>query len=351
MIVDKVSISEAVALAVAVPSTTYRFTGSPGVGKTIATAAMLRDAGYATTVVPCQNIPIEDMAALPVVDKKTCTTTFAPNKMWAPIAGKQAFVLDELPKAPEDVFNAFNALLYGAPKSFMTYEYSPDTLVIVTGNSAVFNAGDNIRPHHVNRMVNLEIADPTPAEALATMTLLGFDARIVEWAQAVPAALVSFDPAMQKDKAKGADLQTYFGFLERDPARPFCSMRSLETASRLLSNAAVPVHVLRAALAGAIGPVAASSLAAYLAKYGEFVPAEDILTRPATALVPRSMFDQRLAAASALAVLNKTNYTAVLEYVDRLHPDIKANVFAPRLMHKPKELHFVSAIAKLMASI
>ena len=373
-----VSIKTAIAIAAACPGLAYSFVGAPGCGKTFATKAEFESApktfatkaefefapktfatkaelearGYHVMLFSCQNIPIEDLAQLPIVDTKTGTATFAANAKWKPMPSGNVIILDELMKAPEDVFNAFNSLLYGKPRTFMGYEYPEDTIVIVTGNSAVFGAGDNLRPHHTNRMVNLTISDPTTDEALIVMTRLGFDARIIEWVQAVPRALVSYDPAMQSAKVRADRLQTYFGYSESAPNAPFCSMRSLDQASVLLkASDRLPAGGLHPALIGTIGVNAALSLVSFADGIAEFVTPAEIEKTPDTARVPKSPFDQRLAATTAAAIINTKNYAAVLRYVDRLHVDIRDNVFTPRLVHADGALRVVPAIAKRMAAV
>jgi hypothetical protein len=351
LISNAISIKEAVAMVMACPELTYCFEGSPGVGKTYAPVAIMGQAGYHVRLKNCQNMLMEDTGAWPIVDPVTKTTTLAPLAEWAPRPGKEVWILDELPKAREEVFNAFNPMLYGKPRSFMGFEYPEDTGVIITCNSAVFNAGDNIRPHHINRMVRINIADPARDEALATMTMLGFDARIIEWVQATPRALTSYDPAMQSTKAKSDALQTYFGFLEASPMSSFCSMRSLEAASKLFKKShLVSPDTFRANLVGTVGVNAALSMLMFAGGIAEFVSPDDIISHPLEAKVPKSPFDQRMAGTTAAAIINKSNYTAVLQYVDRLHKDVADNIFAARLVHKDGAIRVIPAIAKRMAA-
>jgi hypothetical protein len=307
-----ISLKSAIAATLAAPQCTFYYQGPPGVGKTYGAAAELRAAGYDVKIVSCQNLPIEDTAQLPKIDGDSYK--FLSNKMWEP-KPKQAFILDELPKAPEDVFNAFNGFLYGKPRTFMGYYYPEDTIVIVTGNHSQFRAGDKFKPHHVNRVVCLDIAEPVLDEARRVMLNLGYDSRIISWVDNVPSALNSYDPSVQAKPEN--EISHYFGFLERNPKSPYCSMRSLETASRLISR--LPTgEALASCLEGTIGKRASMSLFQFLRELGEFVPLAEILKDPTNTRVPKKVFDQRLAALTCASALDKTTWSAVSKYVPRL---------------------------------
>lgn len=327
----KTTLDTAISMALACSSVTYHFSGSPGVGKTFKTAARFREQGYKPIIIACQNLPIEDTGMLPVRMEDN-TVRFMPNEIWRPEPGvKIAIILDELGKAPEDVFNAFNSLLFGKPRTMQGFEYPADTLVIVTSNPSVFGAGDNIKPHHINRMVNLSIADPTADEAKKDMLDLGFDARVINWVMNTPQALVSFDEELQS-KPDG-ELTHYFGYLERRPKQPFCSMRSIDIASDLVKSG-LSGEALRAALNGCLGALAAYSLTTYLAETGVMVPAADMLASPETALVPPLLFDQRTAGLTAAAVLTKSNWKQLFKYAKRLTPDVYRSVFLDSVMRR-----------------
>lgn len=321
----QITLDRALAAITAVPSIAYSLSGSPGVGKTFKTASRLRAAGYKVDVIACQNMIAEDMAMLPRVNKNG-TVSFLPNEMWAPVVGeKRAFILDELFKAHEDVVNSFLGLLFGKPHTMQGFTYPEDTVVVTTSNPTVFGAGDTLRPHHINRMVNFEISDPSTAEAKKDMIDLGFDARVIAWAEQEPAALCSYSQEQQKKPE--SELSHYFGYLERHPKQSFCSMRSMEIASRLMASTILPTETLRTALEGCIGANAAYSLSTYVAGNAVLVSVHDMIETPDTALVPDLLFDQRIAALTAAASLTRTNWKPLFQYAKRLHPDVYRSVF------------------------
>jgi len=312
---SKLSIEQSAQAILACPAVTFSLEGPPGVGKTHGISAHLREAGYTVHIMPCQNIPAEDTAALPVV-KKNGTVDFATPEMWHP-APKTAFILDELWKAPDDILNAFLPMVHGFPRTYMHHEYPEDTIVVVTGNAAEFRVGDKFKPHMGNRVVSIEVDDPTLAEATQVMLDRGVDARIIEWVRVNPQALKSFDP--QAQTRPETELMNYYGYDQRHPKRKFCSMRSLELASNVIKS--VPEGVRQSCLQGAIGQKAASNLEHFLRESAEFIPLADMVD--GTAKVPKQLFDRRLAAITAASGLDESNWKQLLKYAERLGSELK----------------------------
>lgn len=297
----------------ACPAVTYLLLGAPGVGKTTATINEALKRGKHVIRTDCQNIPSEDLARLPVLNKSKTAMTFAIPEMWTP-RPNTVIVLDELLKAPEDVVNAFLPLLHG--KQLFGQQWPADTIVVVTSNSAEFRVGDKLQPHVLNRMVRLEIADPTASEAEALMLNLGFDARIIKWTQQVPTSLVSYCAATAAKSESELDL--YFGYNPRQPREPFCSLRSLHTASQLLQAGITDSDTL----SGAIGKKAAHSLALYCKEIRSFVQPAHILD--GSAKVPDNLFDCRMACITAVAIMDSSNWETVLNYIERLPAEIQS---------------------------
>lgn len=332
----KISIQDAVQLSMATPLVTYHYEGSPGVGKTYAPYEILTRAGYDVEIVNAQNMLIEDMSRLPTINDDK-TVSFLCADTWRP-RPKRAFIIDELFKAPEDVVNAFLPLAYGSPRTLMGNTYDDDTIVIITSNSAEFRVGDKFRPHMGNRICTLQIADPSVGEATTVMLNRGIDARIIRWVENCPQALVSYDPAA-KTKAD-TELSNYFGYDERHPRQKFVSMRALENVSHIIKT--VPSDFLRIAVAGLIGDKAATSLTHFLLELGEFVPLEHMVKDPENCRVPDKIFDQRIAALTAASGLDKTNWKALLQYANRLNPELK-HVFLCSAARKTVSAELISS--------
>ena len=297
----------------ACPATTFLLLGAPGVGKTTAAINEALKRGKHVIRVDAQNIPSEDLARLPVLNKSKTAMTFAIPEMWTP-RPNTVIVLDELLKAHDDVVNSFLPLLHG--KQLFGQQWPEDTIVVVTSNSAEFRIGDKLQPHVLNRMVRLEIADPTASEAESLMLDLGFDARIIKWTQQVPTSLVSYCAATASKPESENDF--YFGYNPRQPREPFCSLRSLHTASQLLQAGITDSETL----SGAIGKKAAASLALYCKEIRSFVQPAHILD--GSAEVPGNLFDERLAACTAVAIMTPDNWGVCLNYIERLHPEVQS---------------------------
>jgi hypothetical protein len=324
------NLNTAVAKAFATPAVTFAFIGAPGSGKTSAPLAYARELGKHIVEVSCANLPSEDLAQLPVLSDNKHTMHFAIPDKWLP-RHNTVILLDELFKASDDTVNAFLPLVHG--KTLFGQKWPDETIVIVTGNSADFKVGDKLQPHSLNRMVVLNIDDWTPSAALDLMLKLKFDARITNWCEKAPQSLTSYDPkAILKPES---ELDHYWGYDPRFPRRPFCSLRSLHTASHLLSGDNTDTETL----SGAIGPKAAASLSMFLRDIGIFINPQAILD--GTATVPDGLFDQRNAATTAATILDAANWQQVLTYLKRLQPE--AQLVAYRLIsRKPtKEMTMV----------
>jgi hypothetical protein len=110
-------------------------------------------------------------------------------------------------------------------------------------------------------------------------------------------------------------------------------MRSLEIASSLLK--ALPDTPARGiALQGTIGTLAAASLSMYCREIGVYVDPRDMMNNPTEALVPGSVFDQRMAALGAASALTADNWASMATYAKRLHPDVYKGVFGPAVARK-----------------
>ena len=297
----------------ACPAVTYLLLGAPGVGKTTATINEALKRGKHVIRVDAQNIPSEDLARLPVLNKSKTAMTFAIPEMWTP-RPNTVIVLDELLKAPDDTVNAFLPLLYG--KQLFGQQWPADTIVVVTSNIAEFRIGDKLQPHVLNRVIKLEISDPTPSEAEQLMLDLGFDARIIRWTQQVPTSLVSYCATTAAKPESENDF--YFGYNPRSPREPFCSLRSLHTASQLLQAGITDSDTL----SGAIGKKAAHSLSLYCREIRYFVQPAHILD--GSAKVPDNLFDARMACITAVAIMDSSNWETVLNYIERLPAEIQS---------------------------
>lgn len=309
-------LNTAVSKIFSTPAVTFSLIGPPGSGKTSAPIAHAKALGMNVIRVDCANLPAEDLAQLPVLSDNKQTMHFAIPDKWVP-KPNTFIILDELFKASDDTINAFLPLVHG--KMLFGQKWPDETVVCVTANSAEFKVGDKLQPHSLNRLVALHIDDWSPAEALSLMLDLGFDARVIGWAEKVPSALVSYDAEAANKPESESDF--YFGYSPKYPRRPFCSMRSLETASRLLQAGNTDSETL----AGAIGKKAAASLSLFTREAQTFIDPKHILD--GTAKAPTHLFDQRQAATTAVAILDNKSWKACLEFIQKLQPEAQLVAF------------------------
>jgi hypothetical protein len=311
------------------PSLCYFLEGSPGSGKTYGTYAELKELGYNPIIVSCQNIPVEDTVRLPMADpSKPGTVVYSTPEVWKPVP-KMAFILDELFKAPSEVVNAFLPLMWG--REFMGYMYISDTPVIVTGNTQSLRLGDLRKPHHINRMTTIRVSEPNQEEAARIMVQIGVDGRIVDWARRNPQSLVSYDESVQAKPQ--SELAEYWGLDTRNPLAPFCSMRSLEQAGRLVAALSDDPVSLRVMLSGTIGDKAAASYIKYAAKLEDYVSALEVINNPEKVRIPDSPFAQRATSIGLASAANEETIAPIMIYINRCHDEIK-KIFARGISRK-----------------
>jgi len=78
-------------------------------------------------------------------------------------------------------------------------------------------------------------------------------------------------------------------------------------------------------LAGAIGRKAAHSLSLYCREIRSFVKPADILA--GTAQAPDNLFDARMAAITAVSIMDLDNWGVVLDYIEKLPAEVQAVAF------------------------
>lgn len=296
----------------ACPDVTFMLIGAPGSGKTSAPIHHAHQMGKHVIRVNAQNMPAEDLARLPVLSDDKQTMQFAFPELFKPRANTM-ILLDELLKANEEVINAFLPLIHG--KELFDVKWPDDLIVVITANSAEFKVGDRLQPHVLNRVVPLYIEDHSSDSALALMLDRGYDARITGWVEKTPSALVSYDPDLAQKP--DTEVEFYFGYSPKHPRRPFCSVRSLETASKLLKAGITDSE----SLAGAIGAKAAKHLAAFCTDASVWIDPKSILD--GTAEAPANMFDQRQAAITAVALMDKGTWQPCLDFIKKLSPEVQ----------------------------
>jgi hypothetical protein len=316
----KISLKNALNLVKSSPRTTFHLEGNPGCGKTQSLLHTFKQTHH-TIFVSAPNVPAEDLAQLPTIINGE--TKFAPNSFWKPHETlPTAIIIDELTKAEPDTLNALLPVLHGNPRTMHGYSYGSELIVVSTGNPALFRASDRMPTHVRNRMTNLDIADPSTEEAVEVMLNCQYDPRIIGFVKQTPAALTSYDPMVQSKP--DSELTHYFGYRTSMPDAPFCSMRSLQTASNLLQDCgSAPVEALEAALAGSIGQRAASALSLFAREIGEYIVPSAMVKDPKSCKIPANIFDQRMAALGAASYLTPENAVELITYVKRMHPDIQ----------------------------
>ena len=184
--------------------------------------------------------------------------------------------------------------------------------VFSTTNYASDGVGDILPAHSMDRLMLIEVRNPTSGEWCAWASEKGLDSRLI--------AAAAMNARFFESYKDGDHTQDNpYIFHPRKNARTFLTMRSLAKCSPVfaLSNR-VGEKVTRAALTGLVGAAAAEKLASILAVQGDATKPDDIFSNPGSAAVPRSIAALYLTMFNALEkVKTQEDITALTDFMQR----------------------------------
>lgn len=286
------------------PLRTVVVRGQPGVGKSsILSILEERFPDYQRAYVDCANLDLGDIA-MPVVDRESMTTSYAPNSIFGVSQGSTRpvlMMLDEISKAGAAVLNMLLPVLL--ERRLGSLPLPAGSIVFATGNLDSDKVGDKFPAHAMNRVVNVDMRNPTADEWLAWAAEANVHPAVQQFARTTPEAFERYDTEESSDERRG-----YIFDPSRGMTRVFCSPRSLHAASDVLhalgDNA--PLDVVGPVLDGTVGQAAARKIES-LILLGQTLPSlQQILNNPT---------DIRLPGDSGAAFL------AAVQYVGQVQPD------------------------------
>jgi hypothetical protein len=348
----KATLSQAATLIRNVGTTnTVILRGQPGVGKSAilkSLAAELPD--YLPCYIDCANLDLGDLG-MPVIDRETMVTNYAPNARFGVGKGQNRpvlMMLDEVGKASRPVLNMLLPVIL--EHRIGDVELPTGSIVFATTNLDTDGVGDNIPAHAYNRMTEIVIANPTCDEWLQWAADNDVAPEMMAFAKQNPEVFQCYTDLNKNDK------NPYIFNPLTGNTRTFCSPRSMEKGSNIIKARGVLGDAFLPALAGTMGESAAQLLVA-LTNLADSLPLyENIVNDPHKTKVPK---DDAVGAMFILAFMLANRVTAddldaVMVYAERI-PSFEAySLFVSSLAGNKskvgmacKNRRFTTAAAKL----
>ena len=286
--------------------------GAPGVGKSsILTTLANQMPDYHVSYIDVANLDLGDLA-MPVVDRETMTTSYAPNARFGIGRGQNKpvlLMLDELGKASRPVMNMLLPVIL--EKRLGDVKLPAGSIVFATTNLDTDGVGDNVPAHAYNRMTVLRVANPTADEWLAWAANNCIAPEIMAFAKQFPQV---FDCYADLD---ADDTNPYIFNPRRSQTKSFCSPRSLEKASNLVKDRARLGDALLPALAGTIGESAARDMEALIHLADQIPSFEAVCKNPEKTKLPDGVGAVFLMAFMLAGRVREDTLDAVMTYVNR----------------------------------
>lgn len=277
-----ITLKQAAALIEAVGTTnTIMLRGQPGVGKSsILKTLSQRMPDYLPCYIDVANLDLGDLG-MPVIDRETMVTNYAPNARFGVAKGQTKpvlLMLDELGKASKPVMNMLLPVILEHRLGDVTLPVG--SIVFATSNLDTDGVGDNVPAHAMNRMTEVVALNPTADEWLAWAGENDISPEISAFAKDYPQVFT-----MYADLAKGETNPYIFNPLNGQ-TRQYVSPRSLEKASNIIKQRDMLGDALLPALAGTVGESAARDIEAMVHMLDRLPRFERIAADPLTAMLP-----------------------------------------------------------------
>lgn len=309
----QVTLNQAATLVRTIGTTnTLLLRGAPGVGKSSILKQIARELpDYLPCYVDVANLDLGDLG-MPVIDRESMTTAYAPNTRFGIGKGQTRpvlLMLDELGKASRPVLNMLLPVIL--EHRLGDVELPRGSIVFGTTNLDTDGVGDNIPAHAFNRMTVMDVANPTADEWLGWAIQNSIAPEVMAFAREYPQVFERYDLIDPKEK------NPYIFSPLTGNTKAFCSPRSLEKASNIVARREQLGDALLPALAGTVGESAARDLEANVMLADSMPRFTDIIAKPETCALPRSVGAYFLMAFSLAARATEDNIEAVMTYSNR----------------------------------
>jgi hypothetical protein len=286
--------------------------GAPGVGKSsILKTLSQRMPDYMPCYIDVANLDLGDLA-MPVIDRDSMTTSYAPNARFGIAKGQNKpvlLMLDELGKASRPVLNMLLPVIL--EHRLGDVNLPPGSIVFGTTNLDTDGVGDNIPAHAYNRMTVVNVSNPTTDEWLHWASVNDVAPEVMAFAKQYPQV---FDSYTDLDDG---DNNPYIFNPRAGQIKAFCSPRSLEKSSNLIKQRHTLGDALIPALAGTVGESAARDMEALVHLADQITPFDVVVADPSKSKLPDGAGAYFLMAFMLAGRVQEDNLDPVMEYVGR----------------------------------
>ena len=315
---------------------TFMLRGAPGQGKSSilkALAKLMPD--YHVAYVDCANLDLGDLA-MPVVDRETMTTHYAPSARFGVARGQHKpvlLMLDELTKAPKPVFNML--LPVCLEHRIGDVPLPVGSKVFATGNLDTDGVGDTMSAIAYNRMTVCDYANITAEEFIAWGVDNDIDPTILKFAHDEPELFERYDALTNPRNPYVFNPLT-------GNTKTFWSPRSAEKASHIVKHRHLLGDALLPALVGTIGEPAARLLEAAIALDDQLTPLAAIERDPDGAKLPSGVAAYFMMAFRLVSRSTEDNLPAICKYIRRWESFEAVHLFVVRMCASPSKLKFIT---------
>jgi hypothetical protein len=315
---------------------TFMLRGAPGQGKSsLLKALSQRMPDFYPCYVDCANLDLGDLA-MPVVDRETMTTHYAPSARFGVARGQNRpvlLMLDELTKAAKPVMNMLLPVIL--ERRIGDVKLPVGSIVFATGNLDTDGVGDSLSAIAYNRMTVCDWANITSDEFLAWAVDNDIDPTIMKFANDNPEVFERYD-ALTNPKNPHV-----FNPLTGN-TKTFVSPRSLEKSSHIVKHRHILGDAMLPALIGTIGEPAARLLEAAIALDDQLTPLPVIERDPLNAPLPKDVSGYFMMAFRLVARSTETNLAALCKYTERWQSFEAQHLFTVRMCASPSKLKFLT---------
>ena len=309
-----VTLSQAATLIRNVGSTnTILLRGQPGIGKSSILQTLERELpDYQICYIDVANLDLGDLG-MPVIDKDTMVTHYAPNARFGVGKGQTrpvVLMLDELGKASRPVLNMLLPVIL--ENRIGDVPLPTGSIVFGTTNLDTDGVGDNIPAHAFNRMTVVTVANPTADEWIDWASGHDVAPEVMAFAKQYPQVFDCYADLDKKEK------NPYIFNPMTGNVRAFCSPRSLVKASNIVKQRSVLGNALIPALSGTVGEAAARDMEALVNLADQLPLFEHIVKAPTKTKVPDSVGALFILSFMLAGRVDAANLDPVMDYAERV---------------------------------
>jgi hypothetical protein len=300
---------------------------------------------------------------MPDIDRTRGVSRELPNERWGvneenhkKVAGaKPALIcLDEIGKTRQFIKDTLAPLVY--ERRLGQYELPEGSIVFGCTNLSEEGLGDHIQPHLRNRLVIVQMRNPTKNEWVQDFAIPnGLSPEVIAAADQYPQVFESFTDyrtgGAKADRKLAAD-NPYIADPANAAQEQVVTPRSLHAASDVLyARAGMDSDTLEMALTGTVGAPFAANIMSML-RFGEQLPPyESVIANPADTPVPTNQMVCMLQVFQFLInVKNREEAEAISEYCARMKQELKS-LFVNNVCnsHKLDKFGLSKVFTKLLA--